>query len=71
MADRTHKKFQDVTITPLVQDLITTGDALVEASLALQDLRFELDIVERNMRAEQVAELIKKMIALDSLGRSS
>jgi hypothetical protein len=65
MANRTHKDSQDVTITPLVQALITTRDALVEASLALQDLRFELDIVERNMRAEQVAELIKKMTALD------
>jgi hypothetical protein len=65
MANRTHEDSQDVTITPLVQDLTTSRDALVEASLALQGLRFELDIVERNMQAEQVPELIKKMTALD------
>jgi hypothetical protein len=65
MEDREPKDSQSVAITPLAQSLIAARDAQVETSLALADLRFELDIAKRNMRAEQEAELIRKMTALD------
>lgn len=42
----------------MVRELVITRDALTHLSLALQDLKFEMDAIQRRSAAKQAAECI-------------
>jgi hypothetical protein len=64
MTNSNSQESTEVTVSDLVVALNELRDALVNASLMMQDIKFELDSVLRSAAIEHSNELMEKVKAL-------